>query len=693
MVRRVARHIAVIVVSMLCGSVIAQPANKYWVVFSDKGNGIPSMGAVMPQSISYREALQFIQPQALARRAKVLAPEALVDAADLPVYKPYMTIIEKLGGVIVQQSRWLNAASVLLAPEAIPAIAKLSFVHDVRPVGSFRGWRLEPSSIQQQGTLGKMTAMDYGLSQNQLQMINVPVLHAMGVTGRRVVIGMLDSGFRWKDIEALRTRHVIGEYDFVFNDSITANQQQDVADQDFHGTLTMSVLGGYKPGKLIGPAFDADFLLAKTEYNPTETRQEEDSWAAGIEWMESRGVDVVSSSLGYNTFDLPDSGYFWLHGDFDGHTSVTARAAQRAVRLGVVVCTAMGNEGNDDSGIGTMLTPADADTVISVGAVNYSHVLANFSSQGPTSDLRIKPDVVAPGVAVAGAYVPGPDIYGAMNGTSLATPLVAGVATLLLSVRPELTPVQVRDALRATADPITNPTRFPASPNNFTGWGHVDAFKAALSFGPIFSNQPIVGEEESQSVVAIIVISKFGIKPNSVVLHYAPDSNDVFAPLPMQLDSAMFFPTSGRYLATIPSMPYGTSLHFTIDVQDSGGNSYASPPVVTSNSWQMLYGIPGLGGGARTIPTGYELKQNFPNPFNGHTNIIYDLPRSEQIRVIVYDVLGRKVVTLVDGVQEAGAASSRAPLFLDASNLSSGVYFVRMITPSFSKTITIVLLR
>ena len=210
-----------------------------------------------------------------------------------------------------------------------------------------------------------------------------------------MLVGMLDSGFRWRVHESLNTRHVIAEHDFIFNDDTTANQAGDASNQDQHGTLTMSTLGGYMPGKLIGPAFDADFILAKTEYIPTETRIEEDHWAAAIEWMEANGVDVASSSLGYNTFDLPDSGYTWANGDFNGRTSITAQAAIQAARLGVVVCDAMGNEGNGDGVIGTMLTPADADSIISVGAVTFSKLLAGFSSTGPTNDGRTKPDVSA----------------------------------------------------------------------------------------------------------------------------------------------------------------------------------------------------------------------------------------------------------------------------------------------------------
>ncbi|HMD13604.1 MAG TPA: S8 family serine peptidase, partial [Bacteroidota bacterium] len=471
--RRALYYIAVVVALMMLhsGSVHAQLQKKYWVLFADKGEGRTSSGTLSQQSTAYQDALRLIQPRALARRGKMLPADALVDAADLPLYQPYIGAIEKIGGVLVHLSRWLNAASFTLRPEVISTIRGLPFVTDVRPVAGIQGKPFNLPSIGQSNISKQTYSYNYGASLQQDTSVDVPVLHNLGITGKHVLVGLLDSGFRWKAHESLRTRHVVAEYDFVWNDSITANQVRDSPDQDFHGTLVMSVLGGYMPGELIGPAFDADFILGKTEYVPTETRQEEDNWAAGIEWMESYGVDVVSSSVGYNTFDPPDSGYSWLNNDFNGRTSITAQAAERACKLGVVICNSMGNEGNNNSGIGTLLTPADTDTLISVGAVSFSRQLASFSSQGPTSDGRIKPDVVAAGVGVYGALTPGPNTYGTESGTSLSTPLVAGSAALMLSVRPELTPLQVRNAFRSTAYSITNPSRFPLSPNNFTGWG------------------------------------------------------------------------------------------------------------------------------------------------------------------------------------------------------------------------------
>lgn len=150
----------------------------------------------------------------------------------------------------------------------------------------------------------------------------------------------------------MRSNNVLAEHDWIFNDDSTQNQSapnqfpHDGWVQDNHGTSTFSTLGGFYEGKLIGPAFDSDFLLSKTEYDPTETPVEEDYWLEAVEWMEAKGVDVISSSLIYKPFDLPNNGYDYK--DMNGRTTVIARAASYAVHLGVVVCNSMGNERQAD---------------------------------------------------------------------------------------------------------------------------------------------------------------------------------------------------------------------------------------------------------------------------------------------------------------------------------------------------------
>ena len=678
---------------LLCGQIsTAQSSIKYWIYLKDKGPSLPLRGSLSKNSDAYNRALTQLTAAALTRRAKVLQSEHLVDASDLPLYQPYLDRIRTTGAVVQQQSRWLNAASFLATPDQLAVISSYSFVKKVSPVVVLRFRNAEQKTGPGLHQFPKPSSLDYGPSATQLQVINVPSLHDLGITGHTVIIGMLDTGFRWRAHESLQSRYVIAEHDFIQNDDTTANQSGDVSLQDQHGTLTMSTIGGYKPGQLIGPAYDAGFVLAKTEYVPvTDNKWEEDNWVAGIEWEESMGVDVVSSSLGYNVF-VDSTSYTWQNGDFDGRTTLSSIAAVQAARLGVVVCDAMGNEGNGDGIVGTMLTPADADSIISVGAVSFSGQLASFSSTGPTNDNRIKPDVVAPGLGVYCASTSGFSSYFHVNGTSLATPLTGGTAALMLSARPELAPIQIRDALRNTAHPITDSAAFPSSPNNFTGWGIIDAFTAALSFGPIFSDEPAIQIIDSSSTVSICVASKFGIKSSTVLFHYAIGNSAMFDSLPMSLDTSMFFATSGRYSIPVPSQAIGTLIRFYIDATDSGSHSYQSPPAMRNKLWQLNYGTTDLQT-APQLPQGFALMQNYPNPFNPETRITYDLPRREHVRLQVFNVLGQIVATLVDEIQEAGNASSRPAAIFNAAQQPSGVYFYRITTPSFTLTKKMMLIR
>ncbi len=664
----------------------SQPSRKYWIYFSDKQSITDQSIALTPGSTLYNHAAENLSPRALARRAKVMPAASLVTAADLPIDPSYIDAVRRAGGTIVQQSKWMNAVSALLNNDGLQAVKALPFVAHIEPVRSF-------PKIQREQTVGLVppqrstASFDYGNSLLQLQLVDIPPLHDLGVTGKGVLIGMLDSGFRWRVHEALSTRTVVGEYDFIFHDSVTANEAVDDPAQDEHGTLTMSIVGGYKPGTLIGAAFDASFILGKTEDIRSETRVEEDNWAAGIEWMEGRGVDVVSSSLGYNIFD-DGTGYTWANGDFNGRTSVTARAAVRAAELGVVVCNAMGNESNGDGVTGTMLTPADADSILSVGAIDMSRSLEPFSSTGPTNDARTKPDLVAPGGRGMVVAIPPNNYSIGFQGTSLATPLVAGAAALLLSARPELTPIQVRDALRNAADSV-DAQRFPVRPNNFTGWGLTDAFRAALSFGPILSNEPSVSIAGTGNAIDIDVCSSAGIRPDSVILHYAPGRSNEFSTVAMTLDSAMIYPTSGRYRAVLPPLPADTLVRFYVDAADSGGGRYRSPAPITGKTWELRYGKPGAHI-SPDIPAGYALYQNYPNPFNGWTTIEFDLPRDEFVSIDLYDVRGAHLATLLRGSLEAGA---RQVVRLNASRFASGVYFYNYRTPSVSLTRKLLILR
>ena len=189
-----------------------------------------------------------------------------------------------------------------------------------------------------------------------------------------------------------------------------------------HGTYVFSILAGIVDSVLIGPAFNSSFILAKTEDIRSETHIEEDNYAAALIWMENLGVDITTSSLGYNIFD---SGYSYTYADMNGRTTIVTKAAELAFQRGVSTFTSAGNEGNNSWGY--ILAPADGFNTIAVGAVNDLGNVAGFSSHGPTYDGRIKPEVVAHGVNVYGAVSGTNNGYQFNNGTSAAAPIASGI--------------------------------------------------------------------------------------------------------------------------------------------------------------------------------------------------------------------------------------------------------------------------
>ncbi|MCP5115908.1 MAG: S8 family serine peptidase, partial [bacterium] len=322
-----------------------------------------------------------------------------------------------------------------------------------------------PSELPASGAQ-KRLQIDYGTSFGQVEQIQVPAVHALGLHGEGVVIAVFDTGFTNLGHEALAHLDIAARWDFVNGDRAVDNNRD--RGNGSHGTETLSVLGGYAEGELVGPAFASTYLLAKTEDTESETPVEEDNWAAATEWAEALGADIISSSLGYLEFDSPHPSYTFE--DMDGKTAVTTRAAQMAARRGVVVVTSAGNEGFHASH-NTLGAPADGRLVLAIGAVDTFDNRADFSSVGPTADGRIKPDVMAQGVLVKTASPRQPRQYRLSDGTSFSCPLAAGVAALVLQAHPDWTVRRLRSALRSTADNADQPDKL-------MGWGVLDALAA-----------------------------------------------------------------------------------------------------------------------------------------------------------------------------------------------------------------------
>ncbi len=597
---------------------------KYWIVFKDKG--IYENVSLAKGNVFYEKLKSSISDRSYKRRLKTLKDEGKIfDYYDLPVYEGYIERLRSLGVKVNVVSKWLNAVSAYVDSEQISKIKDLPFVLEVKPVAKSVRTNLEIEK--------ELVDYDYGRSELQVRFSGVKELHKMNIIGNDVIVGMMDTGFRLTH-EALAEIKVIAEYDFIFNDSITANQPQDAPNQDFHGTLTLSVLGGKKEGKIYGIAPGAKFVLAKTEDIRSETPVEEDNWVRAIEWMDSLGVDVVSSSLGYIDW--------YTYRDMDGNTAKITKAADIAFQKGIVVVNSAGNERNTSWRY--VVAPADGKYVIAVGAVDSLGRIASFSSMGPTYDGRIKPDVCALGVSVFGASSGSKDSYVYASGTSLSCPIVAGIAALILSTHPELSSFEVRDAIRNTSSRAGNP-------DNDYGWGIVNGLLATLYHGPIISNFPEIKQDVNGYEISIYAMSKSGIREVFIM------SNN--QKIPMRLVS------ENKYIATLESLPSVLSI-FVVDNENK-----------TNILTKYFESEP---------PKSFYLSQNFPNPFNSRTVFLLDLPEPSHVNVSIYNLLGQKVRTLVDRYFPQFISNYR--IIWDGTDdygreLPSGVYFCKLETPKY----------
>ncbi|MDD3732531.1 MAG: S8 family serine peptidase, partial [candidate division Zixibacteria bacterium] len=327
---------------------------KIWVFFTDKKVFTPAEYTEQAKDV-------VISERALKRRVKMGLDKVVF--ADLPVPGEYIEAVVQQGGEHRRTSRWLNAASFEIPLNNINAVKDLPFIAVIKPmVGFKREYEAEQkaSPSPYEGTLGA-DALNYGSSFGQLDQINVPEVHNKGYSGQGVTLAVFDTGYR-KSHEAFAAHfnknRVLGEWDFIFNDGNTANEAVDATGQWNHGTGTWGVAGGYKDGKIYGPAYKAYFLLAKTEDTRAEYQGEEDNWVAALEWADSLGADVVTSSLSYGR----EEGIEWYtYEQMDGQTAIITLAANTADSLGIVVCNSIGNNGPSDSTLGA---PADAFDIL-----------------------------------------------------------------------------------------------------------------------------------------------------------------------------------------------------------------------------------------------------------------------------------------------------------------------------------------
>lgn len=422
--------------------------NRYFIYFRDKNNS--------PYSLS--QPSQYLSPEAIMRRQQAGIP---VTVKDLPVNPAYLDSLRAGGAQVLMASRWFNGALVEATSSQLTGIMKLSFVD-----ASFKTSRKSTpeSGARVSSAIQSLSPADYGPSFSQVSLIGADRMHAEGIKGRGILIAVIDAGFRNADTLSVFdslfiNNRVVATYDFV-------DREEDVFNDHEHGTEVLSVLAGYREGELIGTAWQANYLLLRSENAAIESLGEEYYWVRAAEYADSAGAKIISSSLGYNEFDDPATSH--TYSDMNGNKTVITRAADIAASKGILVVNSVGNEGILPWHY--LIAPADGDSVLAVGAVDAAGRYAVFSSAGPAADGRIKPDVCAQGVAVTvAAYTGGTK---SMNGTSFAAPLITGLAAGLWQEFPSLSNMDLVYYLRRASSWYT-------SPDNQCGYGIPDYAIAA----------------------------------------------------------------------------------------------------------------------------------------------------------------------------------------------------------------------
>jgi serine protease AprX len=435
-------------------SPLAQTApTKYWIQFKNKNN--------TPYSLS--SPLNFLSQKAIDRRTK---QQITLDSTDLPIVPAYIAGIAAFDSVkLLNKSKWFNAVTIRTTDtNTLNIIKSLPYVKKTEAVGMIK-WKDElennytAKNISNNISSDKVIeplAYDYGNSFTQVHMLGVECMHNRGFDGKGMTIAVLDAGFYHLNVtpafdSILNNNQILGTWDFVQGDN-------SVYEDYTHGMYVMSTMAANQPGVIVGTAPKAKYWLLRTEEAATEFLIEEDNWVAGAEFADSVGADIINSSLGYTEFDNTSQNH--TYSDLDGNTTRITIGADLAAKKGILVVNSAGNSGA--SPWHYISAPADADSILTVGAVNANRVYASFSSVGPTADGRIKPNVAAMGEGAFFALNNGTAASG--NGTSFSSPIMAGAVACLWQANPAATNMQLINAIQQSADQSS-------APDNFLGYG------------------------------------------------------------------------------------------------------------------------------------------------------------------------------------------------------------------------------
>lgn len=437
-----------------------------------------------PQTLfDFNNPTGYLSTEAVERRLRY---DIGLDSLDLPVSEKYIASVAPLVEKVLYNSNWLNASLVVASSEQVEEIQALDFVQEVilAGIGFVPEGRLlntqNNSKVGLRFNLRNKKTEEDRMFDFQNALLGIPEMHELGFTGKGMTIAVFDAGFPAVDripafSHLFENNQIIGTRDFVdlWNDNVYSKNQ--------HGTNVLSLMAANDPESLLSAAPDAKYILCITEEVPTEYRIEEYNWVKAAEFADSLGVDIINSSLGYWDFDDPEMDYSLE--DMDGETALISRGASIAAKKGILVVTSAGNYGG--RGPSSITAPADANGVLSVGATNMGGAHATFSSQGPTIDGRIKPEVATFGQQVWLLRSNG-NLSNA-SGTSFSSPQIAALAAGLWQARPEWNKDQLIEELLKSGTQAMEP-------DNLLGYGIPNFVKAY--YGPILNiqNPQEVGE-------------------------------------------------------------------------------------------------------------------------------------------------------------------------------------------------------
>lgn len=484
-------RLCIIVIMVFQAFAFAQ--EEAWVYLADKPGATEAL----------QNPITILTQQAINRK---VAQGVAIDVRDVPVSEDYIAQIKAQPGIMVlAKSKWFNSLYVSGMQSSIEALGALPFVASVHFANHNLDRQGRAASPNDKFELEEtLVDFNYGSAQNQVEMLNLNVLHEQDFTGNGIVIAVLDAGFpnvnTMGAFQRMRDNNrLLDGYDFV-------NRTNDIYAYtgSNHGTKVLSTMSGYIPDSYVGTAPDASYYLFRTENAAIESPVEESYWVEAAERADSLGVHIINTSLGYNTFDNPN--YDYTVNDMDGNTTFISRGANIAAEKGILVVGSAGNLGNNIWQI--VSAPADSDGVFTIGAVDEAGNYAWFSSRGSSVQPTHKPDVVAMGLGAAVINENNNIVYN--NGTSFSSPIIAGAMACLMQALPGTDINQLKQLVRMSASQYQ-------TPDYFLGFGIPD-FATALNSA--LSVQEQVDDSIKfypNPVIDMLYIHHFGVSQNVLI--------------------------------------------------------------------------------------------------------------------------------------------------------------------------------